>query len=163
MPEAATETTVDISTPDTSLTFEQIRGLMLQRFPLIMIDKVVSYQPGKRITAVKNVSGNDIHFLGHFPGNAIMPGILIIEAMAQAAALLAALTDQGLESKPVLRYLGSVKAAFHKAVHPGDQMRIEVAVVRQIGNGLIVDAVVHVLDEVASRGELLLAQKGDAR
>jgi len=160
MPEAAAQVVVDGTAPDTSLNFEQIRGLMLQRFPLAMIDKVLSYEPGKRITAVKNVSGNDIHFLGHFPEDAIMPGVLIIEAMAQAAALLAALTDPGTQATPALRYLGSVKAAFHKAVRPGDQMQIEVAVVRQIGHGWFVDAVVRVLNEVVSRGELLLAQAG---
>jgi 3-hydroxyacyl-[acyl-carrier-protein] dehydratase len=125
-----------------------------------MIDKVLSYEPGKRITAVKNVSGNDIHFLGHFPEDAIMPGVLIIEAMAQAASLLAALTDPGTQPKPVLRYLGSVKIAFHKAVRPGDQMQIEVTVVRQIAHGWFVDGVVRVMDEVASKGELLLAQAG---
>ena len=70
------------------LDFEEIKKLIPQRFPFIMIDKVLELEPGKQAVAVKNVSGNDMVFLGHFPEKAIMPGALIIEAMAQTAIIL---------------------------------------------------------------------------
>ena len=70
------------------LDFEEIKKLIPQRFPFIMIDKVLEVEPGKEALAVKNISGNDIFFLGHFPEKAIMPGVAIIEAMAQTSIVL---------------------------------------------------------------------------
>ena len=70
------------------LDFEEIKKLIPQRFPFIMIDRVLEIEPGKHATAVKNISGNDMVFLGHFPEKAVMPGALIIEAMAQTAIIL---------------------------------------------------------------------------
>ena len=69
----------------TSMTFEQVRACLKQRFPLIMVDRVLEVESGKRIQAVKNVTGNEIQFLGHFPERAVMPGTLIIEAIGQCA------------------------------------------------------------------------------
>ena len=95
------------------LDFEEIKKLIPQRFPFIMIDKILEVEPGKEAMAIKNVSGNEIFFLGHFPEKAIMPGALIIEAMAQTAIILFA-TEKETErdhKKPIY-YFGSVKARF---------------------------------------------------
>ena len=71
-----------------TMTFEQIKTYLRQRFPLIMVDRVLEVEPGKRIKALKNVTGNEIQFLGHFPDYAIMPGTFIVEAIGQCASIL---------------------------------------------------------------------------
>ncbi len=99
------------------------------RYPFLMIDRVESIEPGKRILAVKNVSGNEPYFQGHFPGRPIMPGVLILEAMAQAAGILVFRT---LGSKPdrnsVYYYAGIDNARFKKPVLPGDRLEVEVSI-----------------------------------
>ncbi len=109
------------------LDFEEIKKLIPQRFPFIMIDRVLEIEPGKHAIAVKNISGNDMVFLGHFPEKAIMPGALIIEAMAQTAIILFATSgkNESVDKKP-LYYFGSVKARFLHPAVPGDQLKIRV-------------------------------------
>lgn len=98
-----------------------------QRFPLLMVDRVKECEPGKRILAIKNVSANEPHFPGHFPHRPIMPGVLILEAMAQTAGILA---FQTLGVKPTgdfdYLYAGIDRARFKRQVIPGDQLEIEV-------------------------------------
>jgi 3-hydroxyacyl-[acyl-carrier-protein] dehydratase len=89
------------------LDFEEIKKLIPQRFPFIMIDKIVEMKPGKEAVAVKNISGNDIFFLGHFPDVAIMPGVAIIEAMAQTSIILFAAGREKEGTQPIY-FLGSV-------------------------------------------------------
>jgi 3-hydroxyacyl-[acyl-carrier-protein] dehydratase len=97
------------------------------RFPFLMIDRVLACEPGKRIVALKNVTISEPHFPGHFPGHPIMPGVLILEAMAQAAAILAFRTlDMQPDERAVYYYAGIDKARFKKPVLPGDRLEIEV-------------------------------------
>lgn len=97
-----------------------------QRYPVLMIDRVKECEPGKRIVALKNVSANEPHFQGHFPGRPIMPGVLILEAMAQAAGLLVFSADQaGKSEQHIYLYVGIDNARFKKPVVPGDQLEIE--------------------------------------
>ena len=98
-----------------------------QRYPLLMIDRVREYEPGKRIVALKNVSANEPYFPGHFPHRPIMPGVLILEAMAQAAGILV-LRTMGMKSddKTLYYYVGIDNARFKKPVHPGDQLELDV-------------------------------------
>ncbi len=99
-----------------------------QRFPLLMIDRVLECEPGKRILAIKNVSVNEPHFPGHFPYRPIMPGVLILEAMAQAAAILVFRSAGRIpDENSVYYYAGIDKARFKKPVVPGDQLEIEVS------------------------------------
>jgi len=98
-----------------------------QRYPVLMIDRVKEIEPGKRIVALKNVSANEPHFQGHFPGRPIMPGVLILEAMAQAAGVLA--FEKGREDS-VYYYVGIDNARFKKPVVPGDQLELEVLLER---------------------------------
>src|SRR3990172_7638081 len=109
------------------LDFEEIKKLIPQRFPFIMLDKVGELDPGKRVVAIKNVSGNDMVFLGHFPEKAIMPGALILEALAQASIILFATSEKKESSDKIPQYyFGSVKARFLHPAVPGDQLKIAI-------------------------------------
>jgi 3-hydroxyacyl-[acyl-carrier-protein] dehydratase len=142
------------------LDFEEIKKLIPQRFPFIMIDKIVDVEPGKHAVAVKNVSGNDIFFLGHFPEKAIVPGVAILEAMAQTAIVLFA-TDRKHETdgKKPLYYFGSVKARFLSPVVPGDQVRIRVENVKSLPTGAFVSGEAFVEGRKISEAELVFSVK----
>jgi 3-hydroxyacyl-[acyl-carrier-protein] dehydratase len=141
-----------------TLDFEEIKKLIPQRFPFIMIDKVVHMEPGKEAIAVKNISGNDIFFLGHFPEKAVMPGAAIIEAMAQTSIVLFASgkSREPVEEKP-LYFLGSVKARFHHPVVPGDQLKIKAVNVKSLPNGAYVSAEAFVDDTQVAEAELIFS------
>ena len=103
-----------------------------QRYPVLMIDRVKELEPGKRIVAIKNVSANEPHFQGHFPGRPIMPGVLIVEAMGQVGGLLLLHSIEAPERKLVyFTALDDVK--FRRPVVPGDQLRIEMQLLRLRG------------------------------
>ena len=101
-----------------------------QRYPFLMIDRVLEFEAGKRIVAAKNVSANEPHFQGHFPGRPIFPGVLILEAMAQAAGILAFKTHERTpDEASAYYYAGIDNARFKKPVIPGDRMDVEVVLV----------------------------------
>lgn len=132
------------------IDFEEIKQILPQRFPFILIDRVIEYERNERLVAIKNVSGNDINFLGHFPNNAIMPGNLISEAAAQAAIILYHISKN--EGQPPLIYLlGLVKANFYFPVVPGDQLAIEA-----IAKSLLLDG--GYISNNVRVGEKLVAQ-----
>ena len=139
------------------LDFEQIKELIPQRFPFIMIDRVLEIESGKHAIAVKNVSGSDVFIPGHFPEKAIMPGALIIEAMAQTAIILFAASKQGEGSKRPLYYFGSVKASFLHPVVPGDQIKIKVVNVKSLPHNAYVSAEAFVADIKVSEAELIFS------
>jgi 3-hydroxyacyl-[acyl-carrier-protein] dehydratase len=142
------------------LDFEEIKKLIPQRFPFIMLDKVIELNPGERAVAFKNVSGNDMVFLGHFPEKAIMPGALIIESMAQASIILFATSgkNDGVDKKPIY-YFGSVKARFLHPVVPGDQLKIQVDVVKILPNGAYVSGEAFVDDKKVAEADLVFSAK----
>lgn len=108
----------------------QVLEHLPQRYPFLMIDRVLECEPGKRILAIKNVSVNEPHFPGHFPYRPIMPGVLILEAMAQAAGILVFRTAERIpDENSVYYYAGIDKARFKKPVVPGDQLEIEVLLI----------------------------------
>ena len=105
----------------------EVLSRLPHRFPMLMIDRVLECEPGKRIVALKNVSINEPFFPGHFPGVPIMPGVLILEAMAQAAGLLAFSTlGMQADGQSLYYFAGIDEARFKRPVKPGDQLRIEV-------------------------------------
>src|SRR5215467_11112956 len=111
-----------------SLDFQQLRTILPHGFPFLMLDKVTCLEPGKRIVALKNVTGNEIHFLGHFSDHAVMPGVLIIEALAQALHVLDVLSRVSKTvagERPSRNYLGNVNIKFIRPVFPGDQITLE--------------------------------------
>ncbi len=140
------------------LDFEEIKKIIPQRFPFLMIDRILELDPGKYAIAVKNISGNDIVFLGHFPDKAIMPGALIIEAMAQTAIVLFAASgkNDSREKRP-LYYFGSVKARFLHPAVPGDQLRIRVENVKSLPNGAYVSGEAFVGEKKISEAELVFS------
>jgi 3-hydroxyacyl-[acyl-carrier-protein] dehydratase len=143
------------------LDFEGIKKYLPQRFPFIMIDRILEIDPGKYALAVKNISGNDIIFLGHFPEKAIMPGALIIEAMAQTAIILFS-TSGGKEAnnKP-LYFLGSVKARFIHPAVPGDSLHIRVENVKTLPTNAFVNGVVFVGDTKVAEAEMVFSVKNE--
>jgi 3-hydroxyacyl-[acyl-carrier-protein] dehydratase len=113
------------------MNIHAILKLLPQRYPLLMIDRVKEIEPGKRIVALKNVSANEPHFQGHFPGRPIMPGVLILEAMAQAAGVLV-FAEQGAMQNSLYYYVGIDNARFKRPVVPGDQLELEVSFERAL-------------------------------
>ena len=108
------------------IDIDTIRQLIPQDYPFLFVDRVVDYKPGEFLHGIKNVTINEPAFPGHFPGLPVMPGVLILEAMAQAAALLLALSGGGADDERIF-YLGSInKARFRHKVRPGDQLFLEV-------------------------------------
>jgi 3-hydroxyacyl-[acyl-carrier-protein] dehydratase len=108
---------------------QQVLEYLPQRYPLLMIDRVLECEPGKRILALKNVTNNEPHFTGHFPGRPIMPGVLILEAMAQAAGILVFRTRGDKPSaNTVYYYAGIDDARFKKPLVPGDRLEIEAVI-----------------------------------
>jgi len=107
------------------LDVNEIMKILPHRPPFLLVDRIVEMEAGKRIVGIKNVSINEPFFPGHFPGHPVMPGVLIIEAMAQVACVLAILSsDESVRSK-VTYFAGIDKAKFRKPVFPGDQLRLE--------------------------------------
>jgi 3-hydroxyacyl-[acyl-carrier-protein] dehydratase len=112
-----------------AMDIQKILSCLPQRYPILMIDRVISIEAGKSIVAIKNVTVNEPYFLGHFPGKPIMPGVLILEAMAQATGILALFSNKERDKEGFLYlFAGIDEARFKRPVVPGDQLRIEAEV-----------------------------------
>jgi len=111
------------------LSIQDVMENLPHRYPFLMIDRIIEYTPKERIVAIKNVTINEPFFQGHFPGVPIMPGVLIVEAMAQAGGVLVFKTLPDRENKLVY-FIGIENARFRKPVRPGDQLRFEMEVIR---------------------------------
>jgi len=129
----------------------EIKNLIPHRYPFLLVDRVVELEKSKRAVGVKNVSANENFFEGHFPGNPIMPGVLIIEALAQTAGILANLSA---EKKYKGVYFMSIETAkFRKPVFPGDQLRLEVELIKQRNTVLRFSGSAKVDDKVVAEAE----------
>jgi 3-hydroxyacyl-[acyl-carrier-protein] dehydratase len=138
---------------------EQIATMLPHRYPFLLIDRIVGFERGKHVTAIKNVTVNEPYFQGHFPGHPVMPGVLIIEAMAQAAGVMIKLSVPHDPAQSVVFYLVKVdKARFSRVVVPGDQLRLEIEHKRSMRNMSLFQAHAYVDDEVAAEAELLCAE-----
>jgi 3-hydroxyacyl-[acyl-carrier-protein] dehydratase len=143
------------------MTFEEVRAALKQRFPMIMVDLVLSLEPGKSIRTAKNVTGNEIQFLGHFPEYAVMPGTLIVEAIGQSASILFAKTT-GTGTQPgEFLVLGAInEMRFLVPVVPGNRLEIEVQVLKFIEGFALVEAVATVDGTPVAKGKLGFARRG---
>ena len=148
----------DVRTP--LMNFAEVRTLLKQRFPMIMVDSVLELVPEQRILTLKNVTGNEIQFLGHFPELAIMPGTLIVEAFGQSASILfSRTTSLGLRPGEFLM-LGSINDMRVLAPGmPGDRMEIEVQILKMAGDITLVEGTVTVGKTAVARGKLGFARR----
>ena len=112
------------------IDIREIMGLLPHGYPFLLIDRILEIEPGKRIVGIKNVTYNEPFFPGHFPGRPIMPGVLIVEAMAQTAGVLAFKSIPEEEQRKPVLFLGLDNVRFRKPVVPGDQLRMELEIVR---------------------------------
>ena len=108
----------------------EIQALLPHRYPFLLVDRILELDPDRRIVGIKNVTVNEPFFQGHFPGRPVMPGVLILEAMAQVGGLLA-FKSLGAASRPVVYLTGVDGAKFRKPVVPGDRLRFEIDVVKK--------------------------------
>jgi 3-hydroxyacyl-[acyl-carrier-protein] dehydratase len=132
-----------------TLDINDIQRLLPHRFPFLLIDRIVELDRKKRIVAIKNVTINEPFFAGHFPGAPVMPGVLIVEAMAQAGGVLLFTEVEDRETKLVL-FTGIERAKFRRPVVPGDQLRIEVDVRVWRGNAGRMEGTAYVGDQRAA-------------
>ena len=143
-----------------TMTFEELKAHLKQRYPFLMIDRVLEVEAGKRIKTLKNVTGNELQFLGHFPEFAIMPGVLIIEAIGQSASVLfSCTTGKGMNPREfmVMAVVNDMK--FLVPVLPGDTMTIEVKIIKMTEEAALVEGVALVGETVVTRGKLGFARK----
>lgn len=134
------------------LTNRQIQEILPHRYPFLLVDKILDFEPGKWAKGIKCVSANEMQFLGHFPGNPVMPGVLIIEALAQVGAVCTLTVP---ENRGKLALFGGIKEArFRQQVVPGDVLEMRCEIIRQKGPVGIGKAVATVDGKVAASGEL---------
>ena len=140
------------------MDINEVLAHLPQRFPMMMLDRVKEFEPFKRILAVKNVSANEPYFPGHFPQRPIMPGVLILEAMAQAAGVLV-FRSRGEKPNPdsLYYYVGIDRARFKRPVVPGDQLEIEVHMERQLRGIGRFSCEARVAGELAAEATILCA------
>ncbi|OHC05429.1 MAG: 3-hydroxyacyl-[acyl-carrier-protein] dehydratase FabZ [Planctomycetes bacterium RIFCSPHIGHO2_12_39_6] len=136
------------------ILFEEIRSLLPQKYPFLFIDRVVELEEGKKIVCVKNVSGNEPVFVGHFPDFAIMPGVLIIEALAQASIILFKKSFDTEKDNDKVFLLASANVRFTKPVFPGDQLILEINTEKVISSAAIVKGIARVGEKIVTKATL---------
>lgn len=137
------------------LRIAEIMRTLPHRYPFLLVDRVIEVDPDKRIVALKNVSINEPFFNGHFPGAPVMPGVLTIESMAQAGAILGLLEKKADLTKTLVYFMGIDEAKFRRPIVPGDQMRIVVEVLRRKAIVWKMKGEVYVGSELAAEATLL--------
>ncbi len=143
-----------------SLDINQIKQYLPHRYPLLLVDRVLDWESGKNITAIKNVTINEEFFVGHFPHKPVMPGVLTIEALAQTAALLAFLTTgQKPDDNAVVYFVGIDGARFKRPVEPGDQLKMQVEILRQARGIWKFHAKATVDDQLVVEAELMCTMR----
>jgi 3-hydroxyacyl-[acyl-carrier-protein] dehydratase len=134
--------------------------LLPHRYPFLLIDRVLDYTKGESLVAIKNVTINEHFFTGHFPRRPVMPGVLVIEAMAQACGILTHMSDGQTHSETgLVLFVGIDKARFKRQVEPGDQLRFHVSIKRKMRGIWMYDASAYVGDELCCSAELMCAYR----
>lgn len=147
-------------TDDDKMDIHQILKKLPHRYPILLVDRVLSIEKDVRIKALKNVSINEPYFVGHFPNRPVMPGVLMLEAMAQAAALLSfASSGQDLDDNTVYYFAGIDAARFKRPVEPGDQLVLDVELLRQKAGIYKFKGVASVGEAVACEAELMCTMR----
>jgi len=142
------------------MDIHEILNRLPHRYPLLLVDRVIELEKGKNIRALKNVSINEPYFVGHFPHRPVMPGVLMLEALAQAATLLALVTtDSVLDEKSVVYFAGIDGARFKRPVEPGDQLILDVTLDRAKAGIYKFTGKVYVGEQVAAEAQLLCTMR----
>lgn len=143
------------------MDIHEILKYLPHRFPFLLIDKVVEIKEGESLVALKNVTINEPFFMGHFPNRPVMPGVLILEALAQAAAVLAYKSTNTLPSQGVLYlFAGIDNARFRRVVEPGDQLQLNVKVIKSKRDIWKIAAEAYVDNELVCSADLMSARRG---
>jgi beta-hydroxyacyl-ACP dehydratase FabZ len=132
-----------------------ILAIIPQRYPFILIDRIVEVVPNERLVALKNVSINEPYFSGHFPGVPIMPGVLILEAMGQAGGVLVSVSAANIKVDAILYFSAMDKVRFRKPVVPGDQLILEIKVLKQRLKAFKMAATASVDGKLVAEAELM--------
>lgn len=142
------------------MDIHEILKKLPHRYPILLVDRVLSLEKNKSIQALKNVSINEPYFMGHFPNRPVMPGVLVLEAMAQAAALLSfASAGKPLDDNTIYYFAGIDAARFKRPVEPGDQLVLDVELLRQKSGIYKFKGVARVGDAVACEAELMCTMR----
>jgi 3-hydroxyacyl-[acyl-carrier-protein] dehydratase len=142
------------------MDIHEILTKLPHRYPILLVDRVLSLERDKCIQALKNVSINEPYFVGHFPNRPVMPGVLILEAMAQAAALLSfASAGKPLDDNTIYYFAGIDAARFKRPVEPGDQLILDVELLRQKSGIYKFKGVARVGDAIACEAELMCTMR----
>ena len=137
----------------------EIKKYVPHRFPFLLIDRILEFKENESITALKNITINEGHFQGHFPDTPLVPGVYIIESMAQAACFLLAKSGGGLRDD-IVYVLGRVnRMSFFNPVVPGDQLMVSVTIEKKFGDTALVSGVGKVGNSVVAKGELMFATR----
>jgi beta-hydroxyacyl-[acyl carrier protein] dehydratase FabZ len=144
-----------------TLNINDIRKILPHRYPMLLVDKVLDWEAGKKITAIKNVSANEEFFNGHFPHYPVMPGVLIIEALAQTAAIFAFMSAGAKLADDAIVYFATIdNARFKRPVEPGDQLVMEAELIRSLRGMWKFKTVGSVDGQVAVEAEVMCAIRG---
>lgn len=139
-----------------SMDINEVLKYLPHRYPFLLIDRVLACEPGKSITALKNVTINEPFFMGHFPHHPIMPGVMIIEALAQAAAILSFRTmNHTADDRVIYYFVGIDRARFKRPVKPGDVLTLDVTLKRHTRNIWMFSGMARVNDAVATEADLM--------
>lgn len=151
-----------MTTDNCTLDIEEILSLLPHRYPFLLVDRVLDFDKGKFLKAVKNVSVNEPFFQGHFPGKPIFPGVLILEAMAQATGILAFKSLGRLEPGELYYFAAVDNARFKRPVQPGDQLILEVEFIKERRGVARFRGVAKVDGEVACEADMMCARRREA-
>jgi 3-hydroxyacyl-[acyl-carrier-protein] dehydratase len=146
---------------DKTIDISNIMELLPHRYPFIMIDRILNFVPGEKIVALKNVTINEPFFQGHFPGNPVMPGVLIIEAMGQAGAVLAVESLYQEARGSLIYFMGMDKVKFRKPVVPGDQILFEMKFLKKRAKVFKMSGIAYVDKEIVAEAELMATFGGE--
>lgn len=146
-----------MSLPPLPLNLEDIQRILPHRYPFLLVDRIVTLELGKRIVGLKNVTFNEPCFQGHFPGRPIMPGVLIVEALAQIGGILALLSNPENLGNPSIFLMGLDKVRFRQPVVPGDQLRLEVTALRRGNKFWKMQGQAFVGDTLVTEGDMMAA------
>ncbi len=141
---------------------QKIMGYLPHRYPFLLVDRILELIPGEKVTALKNVTMNEPFFQGHFPGRPIMPGVLIVEAMAQAGGVLAFESSPDIQQGGVIYFMAIDKVKFRKPVVPGDHLILEVQLLKQRAKTVKMAGIAFVDGKRASEAELMATVSPEA-